>query len=247
MPVFGPQALVAGPSLLPSPVGAFWKLEGTSGLGLYDASLNGNNLTTSGIITQVSGIVGDGIAIGSGGGLQAAYAAGSFSTAGNVPFGFAAWVNLNGTNPHTESPVLGNENGTNGDADYVLEMGFAAPYGTPTFLITNSNYNTTYTFVYAGYPSATGIPISFNKWHLIVCWYDGNFINLQVDNGIIYSAPWNLGTGANTTPITMGALWEGGTSFVNQLAGALDEVIFWRNVVPRTDQLNALWNEGAGL
>jgi hypothetical protein len=88
-------------------------------------------------------------------------------------------------------------------------------------------------------------------WHFFMCWHDSvnNTLNVQVDNGTVYSTSYSSGSydGANT--LYLG--WDtsgGGTRYLN---GALDSVAFGKSpaagIAPIASSLaTSLYNSGRG-
>jgi len=215
---------------------ASWRFE-EAAIGPFYDSWGQNNLTAYGALTSITGKVGKAIQIGAGGAMQCPYAS-AFALGGLAPFGFATLVFPNGTNPGWQEFPFGNEN-------------FAGPNVFDYYLTFNNSGLMVPEFRMSGPIGTNSLiwPASLSAaWHLIMCWFDGANMWMQVDGATpVTQAAGTGGTNGLTTPITLGALYEGGTTFVNQFAGSIDSTQFWNgNVLANANFRSMLWNGGLG-
>lgn len=93
----------------------------------------------------------------------------------------------------------------------------------------------------ANTPSST---ISAGSWYYVVGWHDSvaNTINLQVNNGTVYSAAHSTGMFNGTAPFTIGC-WSAGAE---PFDGLIDEFGWWDRVLT-SDERTELYNSGNGL
>lgn len=86
-------------------------------------------------------------------------------------------------------------------------------------------------------------PPAPNTWYFVVGWFDHNAgtLNIQVNNGVVNSIPYNLGIANGTRELAVGAL-NGGNYFWH---GLIDEVGIWNRVLTASERV-ALYNGGAG-
>lgn len=82
-------------------------------------------------------------------------------------------------------------------------------------------------------------------WHFIVCWHDSvaNTINIQGNNGTVYSTAHTGGVHVDTQDFFCGILDSGGS---HPWDGRLDEIGFWKRVLT-ADERTQLYNGGAGF
>jgi len=216
-------------ALLPNLV-AYWAMEETSGSRL-DATGRGHDFTVTGGVVSATGKVGTCMETGDGATRYLTCANHADLTPGNTDFTWACWLYFFSTNTNTD--LLGKW-APSGQLEYNLALN-ASQYFTFYVSSTGSDY-------YPVTATSLGIP-SLNTWYLMVAWHDsvGDTINLQMNNGTVFSVAHTLGVYQSTT-----ALLLGHSLFGYGLFGRADEVGLWRRVLSSTDR-SALWNGGAGV
>lgn len=108
-------------------------------------------------------------------------------------------------------------------------------------------YPTSGTFIFSAFNSG-GTQFGVSKaatagqWHLVVAWYDGANINIQVDNGTPATVVFSGTPRSYTTPFRVG-----GASIANNFwDGQIDEVLVYNRELTSAER-SALYNNGAGL
>lgn len=204
---------------------SFWKLNETSGT--REDSIGSNDLTSSGAVDSAIGSVGNAANFDNAADQLFITDNASLSF-GNEDMSLSFWVYLNTAS--TSSHIIGKW-GTGG-----LEYAVYLPSsGGPRFIITHNG---------ASQQFVTSTPaLSTSAWHHIVAWHDSvaNTINIQVDNGTIYTTAHSLGLYNGTKAFTLGNDSTLGTNF----RGRIDSVGVWRRVLTSDERLY-LYNSGNG-
>lgn len=123
---------------------------------------------------------------------------------------------------------------TNGQRSFTLTYTLS----TDSLSLYKSQDGTSYEFL----STAANIGLKDFKWHFIVAWIDGvNLtLNIQVDNGTIYSTPMLFNTTFNIGNLNLGS------SAGVPLQAAVDQ-LFYYNRLLNTSERAALWNAGCGV
>jgi hypothetical protein len=154
--------------------------------------------------------------------------------AGNIDFSIAAWIRPTTISiPHS---ILSKSSGTMGmgGREYSLILHQSNSF---RFAIREGNNSTDYLI------STPVLSLSAGSWYFVVAWHDSinDTINIQVNNGAIFSTSHALGIYAANNPLLVGR--EG--SIYNYANAALDSVFTIKKVLS-ADERTWLYNAGAG-
>lgn len=152
-------------------------------------------------------------------------------SAGDVDFTIATWVKLNSTG--TSQEFIAKDAQTAGNREYSLNFnGWRF-----RFYVFDTSNNFASIEATAFGASSTG------TWYYLVAWHDAtaNTINLQINNGTVYSAAHSTGVKDGGASFFVGAR----LASVNPLNGAIDDTAFWKKVLT-SDEKTALYNSGNG-
>lgn len=232
MPDFGLLLGVSkgGSSLLNGLVG-YWPLEEASGTRV-DATGRGNDLTSNNSVGQAAGKVGNCATFVAASSQSLSLVDNADLSTGDVDFTVACWVNFATTG--TFQMMLSKGDAGSGSA---IKLGEYFLYRwTDGFLYFDVGNGTV-----SGQAGPSGA-VSLSAWHFVVGWHDSvaNTVNLQVDNGTVFSTSYSSGSIDTVNAFRLGA--SASTQFLN---GSLDEVGFWRRILTAGER-TSLWNAGAG-
>jgi hypothetical protein len=207
---------------------SYWKCDEASG-NLLDAH-GSNNLTQNGTITSAAGVINTSREFDGNDANYFSHASNTDFQTGDIDFTWTCWVNIH---------VLGNERILiKGGTDFEYSLYFDG--GAQRF----------YNYIASG-AGGTGLSfieltdaLAFDTWHFIALWYDAtaNTLNIQGNNGTVYSTSHTGGAYVGTEDINFGRLIGGG----QPVDGFIDEVGFWKRVLTSQERTD-LYNSGAGL
>lgn len=206
---------------------AWWSMDESSG---QRANRHGSNpLLPYGTVTQAAGQQGSaaGFSPSSPGHLR--QESNALITTGNINFTLAAQVYLNST---TGTAIIANkgEKTNMNRRDYTLSVS----NGILSFRVGNGSST--------GCVSS-GSAVTANAWHTVIAWHDAenDTLNLQIDNGTVFSAPYSGGASNTTYPLTVGAFAD--NTYV--LNGRVDELALYKRLLT-ADERAWLHNNGQG-
>lgn len=159
---------------------------------------------------------------------------------GDTDFTIAAWVNLDS---------IGANRGIMNKYTTALQYEYALYYSTTQtkflFIVSKLGTSASSTYIAADLPN----PPNLATWYLVVAWHDSvaNTINIQVNNGTVYSATYHDGPFEGTDPFRIGRYVA--TSDMN---GRIGPTAFWQSAAAgggclSAAQRTALYNGGAGV
>jgi len=213
---------------LPTNLIAYWKLDEASGT--RNDSKGANHLTDNNTVTQAVGKVGNAAQFTLANSEYLSIADNADLSAGDIGFTIACWV-------YPDSIGVTQE---------VLEKAPAGLGNEATEYEIRLN-GTTLTFRVGDNISPVNIDvagaISAGVWHFIVAWHDpvANTINVQVNNGTIYSEARTTGSYNSAGDFVIGRQVDNAYYF----GGRIDEVGFWKKVLTAQERTD-LYNGGSG-
>jgi hypothetical protein len=92
-------------------------------------------------------------------------------------------------------------------------------------------------------------PINIHEWHMLAFWYDAaaDQIKMRIDSGAVETFDWSGGTPATGAAFAMGgSLTADGQAVSSDFDGRVDEVLWIKNDIVTTDELDYLYNSGTG-
>jgi RHS repeat-associated protein len=206
-----------------------WHLDEASGT--RADSVGTNNLTDNNTVTQAAGKIGTAAQFTRANSEYLSAPNNQSLTMGDISFTLACWVYLDSNT--NQMGIIGKSY----SSDYFIhhDIGYA-PYGL-RFNVRMAADNVIHE---VGAPT-----LSTGTWHLVVAWHDAtaNTINLQVDNGTVYTA--SVPDGGTRTDI--GDPFEIGRRTYGEMCldGRIDEASLWKRGLT-TQERSDLWNGGAG-
>lgn len=150
---------------------------------------------------------------------------------GASPFGCTFWVKF-GT-PAANMAVIGKGSNTNSTTN--MEW-FVSLQAAPRFIFRVTDGVT------VGAVTAATTSLVGATWYFVSIWWDGANINIQVDNGTIFSAAWTNALATTATPLRAGSSNQAGRF----LDGVLDEVGLFKGGFLDSTERTFLYNGGAG-
>lgn len=219
----------------------YWPLD-ESGATARDATLkNANNLTDNNTVTQ---------AVGPGGTGNAAQFTkanleylsipdNSSVSLGDIDMSLSGWVYMDSAPSPGETRVIIGKQDDNIGFEWTLNVYNNSGVATyPSFQVRDAA-NTTY-----GNVSATIGVMAPNQWYYIAAWHDSvaNTLNIQVDNGTVYTQAWSGGIRDSTAPLTIGSTYTGGGFYWD---GRIADVGLWHRVLTSGER-TSLYNSGNG-
>ena len=223
-----PHFAVDTAGTLPNGLVAYWTLDEAGG-GRAD-SKGSHHLTDHNTVTQAAGKQGHAAQFTSANSEYLSIADNAYLSVGDIDFSIAAWVYLDDISWHRG--ILGKWDEVVSQKEYNLRH----DTGNLHFFVSSNgsaeaSVNT---------PSA----LSTGAWHLIVAWHDSvaNTINLQVDNGTVYSTSHASGVVDGPTTFKIGNIKLGVDVYMN---GRVDQVGFWKRVLTAQERAD-LYNTGVG-
>jgi len=203
---------------------AYWNLNdnGSGGVSLVDSTGNNNTLTNDNNVTLGTGIIAGGAVFNT---TDSLYNDSVF-TGGTGDFSFSIWVNPDG-NQNLTPAILSTRNSASPDSAF---WGFG--YDNITF---------NEVFVFAGSFVVTApYNVPSNTWTYLT-WVRSSGISCLYINGVLQNSA------TDTNNYFAQRLFIGNNSDTNQsFSGTLDEIGFWQRALS-TEEVNALYNGGAGL
>lgn len=214
-----------------------WKLDETSG-NATDAH-GSNTLTDNNTVTTAAGKIGTARQFTAANSESLSHADNADLSLGtDTPFTWALWVYPDTiTGVHTLVAKWGGA-GSAEVREYHLQIIFNATANYVQFSIGNGASSVTL----QTFPNAV---LTVGAWNFIVAWHDevANTVNIQVNNGTVYSGSWSGGTFDGTGTMALGRNGSFGSQYFD---GRLDSVSFWKRVLTSGEK-TTLYNGGAGL
>lgn len=209
---------------------AWWDLEESSGT--RNDAHSTNHLTDNNTVTQTTGKVGNAAQFTSANSEFLSIADNAAMSTGNIDFSFAGWVYMDTL---ADVDFWGKWSTTN-EAEYFVE--YANSGGAKFRFAVSSDGASATGSVLADLPT----PAATGTWYFLVAWHDsvGDTINIQVNNGTVYSSAYATGVRDGTSPFEVGRAVS--TRYVN---GRVDSVGFWKRTLTATER-TALYNSGRG-
>ncbi len=212
---------------------SFWEFEENGSSTFFTDSRGINPFTRNGVATTIAGKVNNAIQPATNTYLVVSPNTSGMVTGNNAGYTFGGWFKgFNGVNSY--APIF--QRGIIGEAQ---NRSFHLVYTFQTDNLTLSKSNNGITLESVNTP---GLGIHDNNWHFIVAWVDGAHltINIQVDNGSIYSN--NLTYSAT---YNIGNLQLGSSSGIPLQTGV--DQLFYYNRVLNFQERSALYNANAGV
>jgi hypothetical protein len=210
---------------------SYWKLDETSGT-RFD-SYGTNDLSDNNIVGSTTGKVGNAAQFVAANAQFLSHIDNAALSMGDIDFSVTAWayfdtIGASGNSIVSKYHLLATQR----------EYAVVQEGSTFKFYVSSDGLNTT-TVV------ATSPTISTGQWYFIVAWHDAsaNSINIQVNNGTVFSAAHTTGVLDGTSDFYLGRL--GFTFATYDFDGRIDEVSLWKRILSSTE-ITALWNGGAG-
>lgn len=213
---------------------SYWEFENNS-MSSVDLDSQGiNAFTRHGTVTSISGKILNAIQPDVTTYLSVDPATNGMAIGNNANYTFGGWFKKPSTfssyAPIFQRGVIGESQNRSFHLQYTL--------GTDNLTLAKSHNGVSLETV----STANNIGLVDNGWHFIVAWVDGSHLtlNVQVDNGVIYtesmnySATWNVGT-----------LMLGSSSFI-PLQFAVDQLFYYNRVLSAVER-TMLYNGGNGL
>ena len=215
----------------------YWAMNEASGNALDSHSTN--HLTeTDGTIASTTGKVGNARDFEAGDTEYFAIADNAALSAGNIDFTLAAWIQFETIVDTANQGIIGKVDAT---SSLEYEIYFFGTSGASTdrffFRVCSGAGFANYTEVMAN--TAALAPAT---WYFVVAWHDAtaNTINIQVNNGTVFSAAYTFGSYDSALPFRIG--WNGVDPYFD---GLIDESAFWKRTLT-TDERTFLYNGGNG-
>lgn len=211
---------------------SYWKLDETSGSRID--SHNANDLTDVNTVTSTTGIIGNAATYVAANSEYLSLASNALVQTGNIDFTFAAWAKLATTG--SPRPIVSKYDNVNSKREYLL---FADQTTTRFRFIVSPDGTAITSVIYFSSPS-TAI------WYFLVVWHDSvaDTVNLQIDNGLIATAPYTSGVFASDAEFQIGGA-QSSSGVPIYMDGDIDEVVFWKRILT-SDERTDLYNAGAG-
>jgi hypothetical protein len=92
---------------------------------------------------------------------------------------------------------------------------------------------------------ASGETAANNTWYFVIAWHNtvSDTINLQVNNGTIYTADWAGGTHDSSGSLAVGRRGDFSAQYWD---GRIDQVVYWKGQLINDADRTWLYNSGAG-
>jgi hypothetical protein len=84
-----------------------------------------------------------------------------------------------------------------------------------------------------------------NNWYFLIAWHNpvSDTVNLQVNNGTVFSGSWGNGTRNSSGSFVLGRFGDANNLYWN---GRIDQVAYWKGVLVSEADRTWLYNSGAG-
>lgn len=229
-PIIGPTShfTVDTGGTLDNGLVAYWKLDEATGTRL-DA-VGTNTLASNNAVGQAVGKQGNAGQFNVSASRYLSRASNSDLQTGDISFTVAAWVKADSL---PTSVILSKR-----DSATVRE--WTLTYVSPSFRFSTFNAaGSSVGLVLASTPTP-----STGTWYLLVAWRDktSGTVNIQVNNGTIYSVVESAVPTSNNAGFKIGAFAEPASTFWD---GAIDEVGFWKRTLTAQERAD-LYNAGTG-
>lgn len=224
-------ASVAASGLLTSLI-SYWTLDEASGTRVDSVTASGNDLTDNNTVTQNPGIISNAAQFTAANLESLSKASNASLQTGDIDFTLAGWVYRDSHG--FQQPFGKRQNGTN--REYFVDTTGGSP-GVLRFQVSPDGVTA------SGIVTSTLPTLSLSTWYFVVAWHDSvaNTLNIQVNDGTVYSASYSSGVYVGTSQFAIGVAESG-----NYWNGRVDEVGFWKRVLTATERTN-LYNAGAGV
>lgn len=212
---------------------AGWEFENGASLG-DDSGSNGLTLTNNNVVTQVAGKVGQASSYVTASSQYLSRASEALLQTGDIDFTWAAWAYPSAIN---RKFIVGKDNNVAGQREYELLWDNTLGFRAGVFKATDVEVLV----------STGGAFNTINSWYFVVYWHDAtaNTVNLQVNNGTIFSAA----TGGALQAASGAQFRIGARQFptaIDYWNGQIDQVMFWKRTLT-VDERTALYNNGSGV
>lgn len=154
---------------------------------------------------------------------------------GDIIFGFCGWVNLNSI--PASSTILCGRWGSAGSRSYRIVV---TSTGALRFEVSNDG------------TASTGVTASsvltVGSWAFFAAWHDSvaNTINIKINGGAATSTSYSSGVLLAGSALYFAVGYDE-ASAGSVLDAKVDELSFFKNSFPSIQELNVLWNSGAGI
>lgn len=229
--VLGDQNL----SSLENDLNGYWKLEETTG-NRIDSSGKGNTLASNNAVGFNAGKVSSASA-------QLIRASNKYLSIAdnaslsmlNTDFTMSAWF-YQDTTATGDRVIAGKADAVGNNREYYIARLSA---GTLAFTVSQDGTNTTTV-------TTPDFSNTASAWNFVAAWYDSRLrtINIQLNNGIVYSATHTTGVTDDTSPFMIGAVGTVGSP-LSLFDGRIDEVRVYKRVLSPLER-EQLFNYAAG-
>ncbi len=211
----------------------YWKMDETSGT-RADSSGNGNTLTDNNTVTSNPGKFGNAGQFTNANSESLSLADNTTLSTGDIDFTVSAWVYADSL----DSRVIVAKQSADAAGEYQLAYVTAGGLNKFRFLLPATSES-----VAATVPS----PANTGTWYFVVAWHDStaNTINIQVDNGTIYTTSSVTAPSDTNATFRIGAGASSGDAAAYFWDGRIDEVRVYKRLLSskeRTDLYN--WAPG---
>lgn len=213
---------------------SFWEFEEDGTSSFFSDSVGGNNFTRNGTVGQtITGKVGNAVQGGTTTYFVASPAQG-MASGNNASYTFGGWYKINSTFTSYSNLFQRGTFGTAGQRSFTLTYTLSSD----TLTLYKSSDGTAYEFI----QSPANIGLKDHNWHFIVAWVDLNTLtlNIQVDNGTIYSESFSAPATFN-----IGNLMLGSSTGI-PLQTAVDQLFYYNRTLSAAER-TALYNHGNGI
>ncbi|KAA3644794.1 MAG: hypothetical protein DWQ07_15420 [Chloroflexi bacterium] len=238
-PFEGTPPTALPPTATPTPIPAdltsglisYWKLDEDTGT--REDSAGSNDLTDNNTVGNTVGMFGNAADMENSSAEYLYHADNADLSFGDDDFTISAWVRL-----ESKPGIMGIVSKGYTGSPYTQEYTLYYTTGTQRFGFYVTDPSLNYTAVSA---STTDSP-ALHGWYHVVAWHDStnDTVNIQVNNGQVYSTSHTTGVLDGTTNFIIGR-----QSLYNY-DGAIDEVGLWDRVLNSTER-EALFNQSNGL
>jgi hypothetical protein len=205
---------------------AYWKLDEASGIRADSVGTNPLTDTGTNSPTQVAGKIATAAHFAAASNQWLTAPSSPALVMGDIDFTFAFWINFTTADPFTD--IVGKF--TAGSYEYVAAIDSISRFSAEISATGSSSVTTIGSTV-------TAVP---GTWYYVIVWHDSvaNTFNIQVNDGVVHSAPHSAGVFAGTSPFQLGRA----STYVD---GTIDELALWKRTLTSAER-TLLYNAGAG-
>lgn len=224
------------PPTPPPPPSSFWKMAEATGADRQD-SVNGHDLTNNNNVSQMAGKVGYASAFARPSSRYLSSVHGSLSP-GNASYSFAGWVRFDAAlGVGTNQIVFGKD--AAGNREYLLMISNLAFKRLEFIPFDNGGGQQSVI-------AATPGDLVDDTWYFFACGFDKAAGKgwISIDNSARYESSFPNHAGAGTAEFDVGR--RSGFGVPAYLTGAVDALGYWSGHSLTADEIDYLWNGGAG-